>query len=317
MTRRALLRAAALGAASLAFPLRLSLRARAAPRPRFFGRAERLALEALCDRILPPDADPGAAALGAASVRRDAADGVRRGRSRACSRAAPSAGANPFPNLFRGTPSQRRPENCFRASVAPTRLQELYWRAEILGSAAAGLPPQLEAQQGGRSRRPARRLPRRGSRRSTRSRWRCSACPSSSSPRGPGRGVPRARRARRVPARPEPRRPQLRRSADPPHARGLLRARPSTAATRGADGWRMIGLEGDTPAARLLALLEPRCAATASARTIPMSTRESPTSSPRTAALAPRPLSADGAKMQANITLFSNFLEPSDPGNMP
>ena len=147
ITRRALLRAAALGAASLAFPLRLSLRAGAAPRPRFFSRAERRALEALCDRILPPDRDPGAKALGAARyVERllTAFDvdppGIYAG--------GPFSGRAPFANR-RGRGGPAFPENGFSEPLALTRLQELAWRTEIFGSEAAGLPSALAAQRSG------------------------------------------------------------------------------------------------------------------------------------------------------------------------
>jgi hypothetical protein len=70
-------------------------------------------------------------------------------RTRTCSRADRSATATRFPDLRRGVPSDRLPQNFFLASARPSRLQELYWRAEILGSAAAGIPAHLDAQQGG------------------------------------------------------------------------------------------------------------------------------------------------------------------------
>ena len=147
ITRRALLRAAALGAASLAFPLRLPLRAGAAPRPRFFSRAERRALEALCDRILPPDRDPGAKVLGAAryvETLLTAFDvdppGIYAG--------GPFSGRAPFANR-RGRGGPAFPENGFSEPLALTRLQELAWRTEIFGSEAAGLPSALAAQRGG------------------------------------------------------------------------------------------------------------------------------------------------------------------------
>ncbi len=66
--RRGFLRALGWALAGLAVPLKAGARGLAAagrglvgPAPRFFSDHERATLAALCDRILPPDADPGAA----------------------------------------------------------------------------------------------------------------------------------------------------------------------------------------------------------------------------------------------------------------
>src|SRR5213593_3651878 len=65
--RREFLKAAAVLLAALATPLTGGVgRALAAARGRFLTRTELRALEALCDRIIPPDTDVGARALGAA-----------------------------------------------------------------------------------------------------------------------------------------------------------------------------------------------------------------------------------------------------------
>jgi hypothetical protein len=115
---------------------------------RFFTDAEFATLEALVDRILPPDQDPGAKELGVAvyierlltAFDRGAAGLYRRG---------PFSGRTPYPDYRLGTPSSRFPENGFLRSIQPSRLQELYWRAQIYGSQAAGIPPELDATQGG------------------------------------------------------------------------------------------------------------------------------------------------------------------------
>src|SRR5438128_12031762 len=63
--RREFLKALAVMLAAASAPLTAGRRAWAASRGRFFTGTERATLTALCDRILPPDRDPGAAMLGA------------------------------------------------------------------------------------------------------------------------------------------------------------------------------------------------------------------------------------------------------------
>jgi hypothetical protein len=115
---------------------------------RFFTDAEFATLEALVDRILPPDQDPGAKELGVAVyierlLTTFDCGGVglyRRG---------PFSGRTPYPDYQFGTPSSRFPENGFLRSIRASRLQELFWRAQLYGSQAAGIPPELDATQGG------------------------------------------------------------------------------------------------------------------------------------------------------------------------
>ena len=147
ITRRTFLRAAALGGAALALPFRLPLRALAAPAARFFTRAERRTLEALCDRILPPDRDPGGKALGAAAYV-ETLLGAFDGAPPRIYAGGPFSGRTPYASA-RGRGSDRSPPNGFRRPLALTRLQELAWRAELFGSEAAGLPEALVAQRGG------------------------------------------------------------------------------------------------------------------------------------------------------------------------
>src|SRR5579862_295457 len=64
--RRQFLKALGILGALAAFPITRLERAMAAVRGRFFTQHERATLEALVDRIIPPDQDPGASALGAA-----------------------------------------------------------------------------------------------------------------------------------------------------------------------------------------------------------------------------------------------------------
>src|SRR5262245_1469065 len=66
LSRRRFLQGTATVLAALALPLGAFERAAAARRGHFLTRRELRTLEALCDRIIPPDDDPGAGALGAA-----------------------------------------------------------------------------------------------------------------------------------------------------------------------------------------------------------------------------------------------------------
>src|SRR5262249_7062306 len=63
--RRDFLKPLVVLAAAMAAPVTRLERAVAASRGRFFTRNERRTLAALCDRIIPPDQDPGAKALDA------------------------------------------------------------------------------------------------------------------------------------------------------------------------------------------------------------------------------------------------------------
>jgi hypothetical protein len=134
--RREFLKALALLLAALATPLTRARQATAAARGRFFTRPESATLTALCDRILPADADPGAVALGApVYIERLLTAFDRRGVPRIFA-GGPFSHRNPFPNPRTGTPSRRRPRNAFQRFVRPTRVQELRWRAELFGTAA-------------------------------------------------------------------------------------------------------------------------------------------------------------------------------------
>src|SRR5690242_5015533 len=133
--RRAFMKAADAVVVALSAPLVRVERAYARARGRFFTRQERATLEALVDRILPPDADPGAKAMGAARYIEDfltAFDGSGTPRIFA---GGPFSGRTPYPDNRTGRPSGRRPRNSFRHFIALTPRQELRWRAELFGSA--------------------------------------------------------------------------------------------------------------------------------------------------------------------------------------
>ncbi len=120
--------------AALGAPLTRVRRGWAAARGRFFTGPERVTLQALCDRIIPPDHDPGARALGAARYIEGLLTAFDR-RVPLIFAGGPFSGRNPFPDNDTGTPSRRRPRNAFRHFIPLTRVQELRWRAELFGSA--------------------------------------------------------------------------------------------------------------------------------------------------------------------------------------
>ena len=149
--RRAFLELLAGGLAALTVPAGFAGRALARARGRYFTGDERAALAALCDTILPPDHDPGAAELGAPGYIERLLLSVDGKRPHLFGRG-PFSGRAPFADPRDGTPSRRRPRNRFRDAAPLSRLQRLHWNAEILGGSAAGLPPHLVEQRGGRLR---------------------------------------------------------------------------------------------------------------------------------------------------------------------
>jgi len=317
--RRSFLRTLGWALAGLAVPLKAGARGLAGardwlgPAPLFFSDHERATLTALCDRILPPDADPGAAALGAASYIEALLMAFDAPRPRLFARG-PFSGRNPFPDRFRGVPSLRQPPNFFRASVGPSRVQELFWRAEILGSAAAGLPAHLDAQQGG---------PRVGLRDVYRA---ALATVDEVAQTMLGHAFVELGGADQDNVFRAIDRPEV---FPPDPSRGgrsfvdqLIRhtlegcfAPPEYGGNADAGGWRTIGLEGDTQPLGY-SLYSARTRSTHERPDHPMSTAN-PDELAADGSVAPRPLSADGAKMQSSITTFSRFLEPIDPGSFP
>lgn len=164
LSRRSFLRALGLLSAAVAWPsacrpLRPSAPLAAAAG--FFTTVERAALEALVDRIIPPDADPGAKALGAASYIERLLTAFDTDPPFLFA-GGPFSDRNPYPDNADGTASSSFPANAFATPVPPSPLQALYWRAEIFGEHAAGLPPFLTAQLGGATLRGLRDLYREG-----------------------------------------------------------------------------------------------------------------------------------------------------------
>jgi hypothetical protein len=301
--------------AALNLPLEAAAQAveRLVPAPVFFDDHERATLTALCDRILPPDADPGAGALGAVSYIEALLTAFDVPRPHLFARG-PFSGRNPFPDLRRGVPSQRRPRNLFLASARPSRLQELYWRAEVLGSAVAGLPAYLDEQQGG---------PRVG----LRDVYRAALAKVDEvavevigrtfvelAPADQDRIFRRIDSATVFP--PDPSRGG-RRFVDLliGHTLEGCFAAPEYGGNANTDGWRMIGIEGDVqPLGYSLYSIE--TGSYHERPDHPMSTAN-PDELSADGSVAPRPLSSDGAMLQNNISFSSLFAELADLGSKP
>lgn len=148
LSRRGFLEGTGTLLAALTLPLAAFERVAAARRGDFLTKRELRTLTALCDRIIPPDDDPGAGKLGAARYIHNLLRGLDRRAPRVFA-GGPFSGRNPFPDLRRGLPSRRRPRNDFMRFLPLTDLQELRWRAELFGSATVPELADLDAQRGG------------------------------------------------------------------------------------------------------------------------------------------------------------------------
>jgi hypothetical protein len=147
--RREFLKALGVVLAALAMPLTRAERAIARARGGFFTKQERATLEALVDRIIPPDdGTPGGKALGAARYIEGLLTALDKRKTRLYA-GGPFSGRNPYPDAKHGTPSRKRPPNRFKKFIAPTRLQELFWRGELFGTAGIPELAAIDAQLGG------------------------------------------------------------------------------------------------------------------------------------------------------------------------
>jgi hypothetical protein len=153
LSRRQFLQALVAAGVVVATPWTRATQSWAAARGRFFTRAERRTLEALAESILPADADPGATRLGAVRY----IEGLLAAFDHRVPRiyaGGPFSGRRPFIDYERGTPSKRHPKNDFAHFVPLTRLQAVYWRWQIHGTAGLSgeeqaLVAPLDAQLGG------------------------------------------------------------------------------------------------------------------------------------------------------------------------
>jgi len=98
---------------------------------------EMVTLAALCDCVIPPDHDPGASALGAPRyIDRLLSAFDRPDRVPHIFAGGPFSHRHHQAEDAPGAPSQWPPRNTLREFLPLTRLQELRWRAELFGSAA-------------------------------------------------------------------------------------------------------------------------------------------------------------------------------------
>jgi len=128
-------------------------RAWAGARGKFFTKGERKTLEALVDTIIPPDDAPGAAELGVVRYIEGLLTMFDERRPRLYA-GGPFSNRNPFIDFETGTPSKKRPKDAFKKFIPPNRLQALYWRWQIVGTAGLddadrALVEPLDAQLGG------------------------------------------------------------------------------------------------------------------------------------------------------------------------
>jgi hypothetical protein len=148
INRRDFLKGLAVVLAAAAMPFARARRAWAAARGRPFTRHEYATLSAYVDRIIPPDDDPGAVALGVPRYIERLLTALDNKVPRLFA-GGPFSNRNPFPDNDSGTPGRRKPKNDFKHFLLPTRLQELAWRAELFGSAGVPEIAALDAQNGG------------------------------------------------------------------------------------------------------------------------------------------------------------------------
>lgn len=304
--RREFLKALAVLVAALGAPATAFRRAWAAARGRFFTRHELVTLEALCDRVIPPDADPGAAALQAPHYIERLLTAFDHRVPRIFA-GGPFSGRNPFPDNRLGEPSHRRPPYAFRHFIPLTPTRELRWRAELFGSAAVPGADFNDVLLG----------PLKGLRDIYRESLQhvddvarmmvgndFVALPADQQDavfRALDTGPVGVRFAR------DPRRGLTFIDILITHTLEGCFSAPEYGGNRHLGGWKLIGLEGDDQPLgySIYSLAEDRYHERSDH---PMSTPNPDEIDPMTGALAPKPLSADGARMQASIAALSSAL---------
>jgi hypothetical protein len=134
--RRTFLQLVAAGGAAVTLPWLpgCSDRARAGSAAHFFTPEERAVIEQLAAAVVPED-ERSVGALGT-----DAVEYVDRWLAAfdadvpTIYRSGPFSGRTPYPDPVTGAPSDDYPENAFLEILPPTRMQELSFRIELLGS---------------------------------------------------------------------------------------------------------------------------------------------------------------------------------------
>jgi hypothetical protein len=107
----------------------------AAPTTSEFSAIELRALDALADAVIPPDADPGGAALGAVPYIERLLTAFDDAQTSTIFAGGPYSGRTPYPSP-NGLPSSNSPSNDFVNWVELDRVSAVAWRLNVLGSSA-------------------------------------------------------------------------------------------------------------------------------------------------------------------------------------
>jgi len=270
---------------------------------RFLDAGELATLAALVDRVLPPDGDPGAAALGAAEfVDRLLASFDGPGTPRIYA-GGPFSGRNPYPDNERGTASDEFPPDRFSRFLPLSRLQELRWRAELFGTGAVPGADVNDAVLG----------PRRGLRDIYREGLARVDEVSIAEAGGRFASLDPAEQDRvfEVLDRsflPEPRRDQTFIDIVIHHTLEACFAVTAYGGNRESRGFDLIGLEGDVQPLGF-SIFSRAADAYVERPDHPVSTANPDEVGPD-GSLRPRPLSPDGERVQQNILTFANLVSP-------
>ena len=280
-----------------------------APGGRFFTDAERTTLAALCDRILPPDQDPGAKDLGVVDYLERLLTAFEFGIPRIFARG-PFSGRNPWPDAATGGPSESFPPNDFSVYLPLSRVQELHWKAEIHGADAAGLPAHLAAQRGGVL-RGLRDVYREGlARVDALSREAFGLDFAALTTAQQDEMLPRFDASGAF--APDPVRGQTFFDLVIRHTLEGCFTAPEYGGNAGGAGWRMLGLDGDSQPLGY-AIHVPAEDGYRERPGFPI-TAPNPDEVAADGSLAPKPLSADGLAIQKSISELTQFLEIVLPG---
>ena len=295
LSRREFVKALAVVVAAAAMPLTRVSRAWAGARSRFFTGREHATLAAYVDRIIPPDDDPGAKALGVPRYIQRLLTAFDKKIPRLFA-GGPFSNRNPYPDNDTGTPSRKKPKDAFKHFLPPTRLQELTWRAELFGSASVPEVAALDAQNGGSPLMGLRDVYRAGL-----------AMIDEVAMQAYGRPFVKLHTeqqddvfAQMEGYAPDPRRDSFNDIVLRHTLEGCFGA-PEYGGNQRTRGWRMLGLEGDSQP--LGYSIFDRSAEVYRERADHPMTTINPDE-----ANGPRPLTADGLKIQTNITTFSNAI---------
>jgi hypothetical protein len=268
--------------------------------PSFLTAGEQAILASLVDRVLPPNDEPGARALGAADyVDRllSAFDGAGEPSIYA---GGPFSGRNPYPDDADGTASSRFPRDDFARFLPLSRLQEIRWRAELFGTAAVPGADVNDAILG----------PRRGLRDIYREGLARTDEVSIAEAGAPFADLPTEEQDRifEILERtflPEPRHAGTFLDLLIGHTLEACFAPPAYGGNRDAAGWAMIGLEGDVQPLGF-SIYSRAIDGYVERPDHPMSTPNPDEIGPD-GQLRPRPLSAEGERIQANILTLANL----------